>query len=103
MCEKLAEENKLEDVLGTEESKQHFGQGTTGINRHKQQIPKLAKLNQITPTYRKEFGHYGATAIDSPCGQILASEVSITQFLFGQCSRLQMCLLLVYVSATIPA
>lgn len=53
MCEKLAEENKLEDVSGTGESKQHFGRGSAGINRHDQHIPELAKLYQITTIYRK--------------------------------------------------
>lgn len=78
MCEKLAEENKLEDVSGIGESKQHLGRGSTGINRHDQHIPEPAKLYQITTIYRKEFRHYGAKVTDSLFGQSLAREASIT-------------------------
>lgn len=47
---------RLGDVSGTTGSKQHLFQGTAGINRHDQHIPKLDKLYQINPAYGKEFG-----------------------------------------------
>lgn len=68
---------RLGDVSGTTGSKQHLFQGTAGINRHDQHIPKLDKLYQINPAYGKEFGALWCNGNSFTFGHIHAAEVII--------------------------